>query len=114
MLWILGGAGNALGSVAYESLLQERTPDAVRGRVMGASEATLDASYLIGILAAAWLGGAGGARAGLAVSGVVFFAAALAGWLLLDRRSRRSTAVAAPPVEPASGAAAAELSDAVG
>ncbi|MDP9406261.1 MAG: MFS transporter, partial [Actinomycetota bacterium] len=66
LLWVLGGAGNALGSIAYESLLQERTPDAVRGRVIGASEATLDASYLVGILAAAWLSDAVGARGGFA------------------------------------------------
>jgi MFS family permease len=41
-LWLLGGAGNGVLSVVYETLLQERTPDRLRGRVVAANEAGLD------------------------------------------------------------------------
>ncbi|MDQ3757462.1 MAG: MFS transporter, partial [Actinomycetota bacterium] len=47
-LWLLAGGGNAVGTIAYQSLLQQKTPDALRGRTMAASEAVLDVAYLAG------------------------------------------------------------------
>ena len=84
-LWVLSGTGNAVGTVAYESLLQERTPDAVRGRVVAASEAVLDGSFLVGALAAGWVGTSLGTRPGYALAGAAFLAAGLLSHLLLAR-----------------------------
>ena len=49
LLWIFGGIGNTTGTVAYEVILQERTEDAVRGRVMAALEASVQAGLLCGV-----------------------------------------------------------------
>lgn len=87
LLWLVAGAANALGTVAYESLLQERTPDHLRGRVMGASEAVLDGAFLAGVSTAGWLGNAVGIRGAYAVAGGMFLATALSTrWLLGSRR----------------------------
>jgi MFS family permease len=90
-LWLLAGAANAVGSVAYETLLQERTPDSLRGRVIAASEATLDASYLGGVFAAGWLGTGLGVRATYSVAGAAFLLAALASRILLPGAPRVPT-----------------------
>jgi MFS family permease len=86
VLWLIAGMGNALGTVCYESLLQERTPDAVRGRVLAASEAVLDAAFLGGVGLAAWLGSELGPRGAVTVAGTVFLVAALLSRVLLERR----------------------------
>ena len=57
VFWLCAGAGNALGTVAYETLLQEHTPDAYRGRVIAASEAVIDAAFLVGGAVAGALAG---------------------------------------------------------
>ena len=86
LLWLIAGAGNGAGTVAYESMLQERVPDEVRGRVMAGAGAILDGSFLIGILVAGFLGSALGIRGALAGSGVLFLAAALAAGRLVRHR----------------------------
>jgi MFS family permease len=86
VLWLLAGMGNALGTVCYESLLQERTPDEVRGRVLSASEAVLDAAFLGGVGLAAWLGSELGPRGAITAAGTVFLLAALLSRVLLERR----------------------------
>ncbi len=55
-LWLVGGAATGIANVAYETLLQERTPDALRGRVFASIEAVQDVLYLGGALAVAALG----------------------------------------------------------
>ncbi len=91
LLWLPAGIGNATGTVAYETLLQESTADAVRGRVMAALQAALQAGLLAGVGIAATTDlvfrGADPARAGLMLSGVAFALAGLAAWLLLARRT---------------------------
>jgi predicted MFS family arabinose efflux permease len=77
LLWFVAGVGNGGGTVFYESLLQERVPDSIRGRVMAASEATLDASFLVGAFAAGVVGTHLGVRAAFAGSGGLFLLAAL-------------------------------------
>lgn len=77
IFWLFSGAANAIGAVSYESLLQERTPDRLRGRVLAASEAMLDASLLAGYALAGWLGSAMGVRAAYAVSGLLLLATAV-------------------------------------
>ncbi|MCA1844653.1 MAG: MFS transporter [Actinobacteria bacterium] len=82
-LWLVAGSGNAVGTIAYQSLLQQRTPDGLRGRIMAASEAVLDVAYLAGVLLAGWLGGHVGLRIALVVAGAMFLLAAATSGLLL-------------------------------
>ena len=90
VLWIFGGIGNTTGTVAYEVILQERTEDAVRGRVMAALEASVQAGLLCGVgiaaLADMVFRGHDPARFGLTLAGVLFGVAGLASYLLIQRR----------------------------
>jgi MFS family permease len=105
LLWLVSGFANGLGVVAYSSLLQERTPDAFRGRVMAASEAVLQGSLLAGASAAAWFASTMGVRTTFAISGGLFvMTAALCGFLL--RAEREVTAL---PDEPAPQPSAVSL-----
>jgi MFS family permease len=99
LLWVIAGVANTLGTVAYETLLQEETPDAVRGRVFAAVEASLQAGLLLGVAGAALsetIFTGDEARGGMAVAGVLFCVAGVASWLLLQRR-QKAEAVAAEP-----------------
>ena len=107
ILWLIAGAGNALGTVAYETLLQEHTPDAYRGRVIAASEAVIDAAFLVGGAVAGALAGALGARGAFVVCGAVFLVAAGATRVLLGARRALAAPSEAPLAEvPSLGAAA--------
>jgi MFS family permease len=105
LLWLVSGFANGVGSVAYYSLLQERTPDAFRGRVMGVSEAVLQGALLAGASMAGWFGTHLGVRATYAISGFMFVGTALLCRAILgtaplrDRAHRdASTARRDPPV----------------
>lgn len=88
LAWLIAGMANSVGNVSYSSLLQERTPDGLRGRVFAASEAALDAAYLTGAFLAGWLGVHLGIRNAYAFSGGLLLVAALtARSLLLSRTS---------------------------
>jgi len=107
LLWLVSGFANGVGSVAYHSLLQERTPDALRGRVMGASEAVLQGALLAGASMSGWLGTHLGVRTTYAVSGFLLVATALVCRALLGaaplRRSRtlhRPGAAGEPAIVP--------------
>jgi MFS family permease len=78
LLWVCCGGGNAIGSVASESLIQERVPDAYRGRVLSTLEATINLSVLLGASVAAWWAGHVGIRSAYATSGALLLLAALA------------------------------------
>ena len=52
-LWAAAGAMCGITNVSYESLLQERTVDAFRGRVIATIEAAQEGAYFIGVAAAA-------------------------------------------------------------
>ncbi|HEX9968745.1 MAG TPA: MFS transporter, partial [Acidimicrobiales bacterium] len=95
-LWLLAGSGNAIGTIAYQSLLQQRTPDALRGRTMAASEMVLDLAYLGGVSVAGWLGSSLGLRWALGVSGSIFLTAALTSHLVLGNGVRRGTEARGP------------------
>ena len=101
LLWVAAGIANTLGTVAYETLVQEQTPDAVRGRVFAALEAAIQGGLLAGIGLGAlmgWLIAGDPARLGLAVSGLLFVLAGGASWWLLRARPE---AVTEPEPEPA-------------
>jgi MFS family permease len=109
LLWVLAGVANTTGTVAYETILQERTEDSVRGRVMAVLEAGIQAGLLAGVGLAALTGtifGAGDpARLGLGLSGVLFALAGFGSWALVQRRRLPSLRVDALEVV----GAAAEL-----
>jgi MFS family permease len=100
-LWLLAGSGNAVGTIAYQSLLQHRTPDRLRGRIVAASETVLDVAYLAGVTLAGWLGVHAGLRVALAVAGVCFVAAGITARLVLGKGSRPAAAADAADAPPA-------------
>jgi predicted MFS family arabinose efflux permease len=75
--WAAAGVANAVAVISYQSLLQERTPDHLRGRVVAASEAVLDASLIVGALTAGSIGALAGIRGAFAISGAIFIGTAL-------------------------------------
>jgi MFS family permease len=85
MLYLFAGAGNGLGSVCYETLLQERTPDHLRGRVLAACDAVFDGALLAGYAMTGLLDHRFGPRAMFAIAGIVFIGAALFSRMLIDR-----------------------------
>ncbi|MDP9223298.1 MAG: MFS transporter [Actinomycetota bacterium] len=86
LLWLIAGAGNALGTIAYETLLQQGTPNEFRGRVFAASEGVLNVCYLVGVAVAGGLGDWIGIRWSLVVAGAVFVGAGLLSRRLLTPR----------------------------
>ena len=102
LMWVVAGIGNGVGTVSCESLLQERVPDAFRGRVLAASGAILDGAFITGALAAGSLGASYGVRAALGIAGVIFIsAAALAGALVAPPTASGSEEISSPQAEPA-------------
>jgi MFS family permease len=97
LAWLCAGLANAVGNVAYESLLQERVPDRFRGRVFAGFEVVANVGFLAGALLAGWLGSTIGVRLTYAVSGGLLLAAAAIGRGLLLREPVRPFEA---PVEP--------------
>jgi MFS family permease len=93
LLWLIAGAGNAMGTIAYETLLQQETPNEFRGRVFAASEGVLNMCYLAGVALAGGLGDLVGIRWSLLVAGAGFLVAGLLSQRLIKTPSR-------PGVEP--------------
>src|SRR5436305_4265633 len=75
LAWLLAGASNSVSNVAYESVLQERTPDKYSGRVFAAFGVVTNAAFLTGAFLAGWLGSIS-VRASYVFSGAVFIAGA--------------------------------------
>ena len=88
LLWLIAGAGNALGTIAYETLLQQETPNEFRGRVFAASEGVLNMCYLAGVAIAGGLGDLVGIRWSLLVAGGGFLVAGLLSQRLMKTPSR--------------------------
>jgi MFS family permease len=103
-LFLVAGLGNAVAVISYKSLLQERTPDRLRGRVVAASEAVLDSSLIVGALLAGSLGAAVGTRSAFAISGAIFLFTGLLARLLLG--AGRSATAAEPAAAEAEAQAA--------
>jgi MFS family permease len=91
-LFLVAGLGNAVAVISYKSLLQERTPDRLRGRVVAASEAVLDSSLIVGALLAGSLGAALGTRSAFAVSGAIFLFTGVLARMLLGAGARAQAA----------------------
>jgi MFS family permease len=89
------GLGDGVSSVADQNIVQRRTPDAVRGRVMGAFEGVFHGTLVVSFLGAALAVPALGPRGIYAIGGVAALLAAVA--LLPLLRERR------PAPEPEAG-----------
>lgn len=103
LAWLIAGSANSVGNVSYESLLQERTPDAFRGRVFAATETVLDGSYLAGAFLAGVLGSYLHVSGAFAVSGVILLAASALSLFAIPAPLRRKVSeepVPAQDVEP--------------
>ena len=96
VLWVVAGVANTVGTIAYESMLQQHTPDALRGRVIAGSEAVMNIATLGGLGLVGLIGEAVGARAIFLVSGVLFVGAGL-----VSARMVREGAEIAPAKTPA-------------
>jgi MFS family permease len=94
LAWLGGGAANGLLNVGYETLLQERTPDHVRGRVFAACEAVMDIGMVGGLLLAGAVAAALGTRGSYALAGVLLVVSAALAILVL--RTRRPAPAAVP------------------
>jgi MFS family permease len=90
MLYLVAGSANGIGAVCYETLLQEHTPDALRGRVLAACNAVLDVALLGGYVLAGVLGDHVLPPSLFAVAGCVFVGAAVLGRMLLGERAAGS------------------------
>jgi predicted MFS family arabinose efflux permease len=66
---LVWGVGDAVTRVAKVGILQRRTPDAIRGRVVGANESALTLAITAGFLAAGPVMAAYGAQAIYAIGG---------------------------------------------
>jgi MFS family permease len=71
LLWVFSGMANGIGSVAFETLLQERVPDTFRGRIMAATESVMNAAAVLGLLLSSALATIYGIRGAFALSGTV-------------------------------------------
>ncbi|MGZ4152738.1 MAG: MFS transporter, partial [Actinomycetota bacterium] len=83
LLWFVAGVMCGVTNVSYESLLQERTPDAFRGRVIATVEASQEAAYVVGVAGAALLASGGLVANALQLVGFVFVLAGVAASFLL-------------------------------
>src|SRR5207247_3703948 len=86
-------SANSLANVSYGSVLQERTPDAFRGRVFAAFEFVTNVAFLTGAFLAGWLGSRLGVRASYVFSGSLFLCAAFVARGVLPRTRATSRAV---------------------
>lgn len=83
---VVWGFGDALTVVAEQGIIQRRTPDAIRSRVVAANEALVHLSLMVGFLAAGPVLAAFGGQATYAIGGV----AALAAGVLANTVRRRA------------------------
>jgi MFS family permease len=83
---VVWGIGDALTVVAEQGIIQRRTPDAIRSRVVAANEALVHLSLMVGFLAAGPVLAAFGGQATYAIGGV----AALAAGVLANTVRRRA------------------------
>jgi MFS family permease len=98
---LLAGAGNGMGLVGEDTLVQRSVPGHLLGRVFGTIAATIFIASTIAYAGGGLLVDATSARTALIVSGAGVFAVLAAAWPVLSRAAR--SAPAAPPAGPAGG-----------
>ncbi|MFE2754860.1 MFS transporter [Actinosynnema sp. NPDC059335] len=103
LAWLVAGGCGAVQHATLTGLVELRTSEAVRGRVLATAGAVTACSGTVGILVAGAVVAAAGPLSALTVaSGLTLVAALLAGWSVLRRDHRRESVVAADlePVAP--------------
>jgi predicted MFS family arabinose efflux permease len=100
LLWIVGGAGNAFATVCFSTLLQERTPDRLRGRVMASSDAVLNSAIVMGALVSSMMVAAMSVRAAYAAAGALMMGTALLGHRLLAPVARSEQVQSGAEAQP--------------
>jgi predicted MFS family arabinose efflux permease len=102
---LVWGVGDAVTRVAKVGILQRRTPDAIRGRVVGANESALTFALTAGFLAAGPVIAAFGAQATYAVGGLAALgAAALSSTVVAAARRRLPDAMRVDAPRPSGSA----------
>ena len=104
LLWVFSGMANGIGSVSFESLLQERVPDAFRGRIMAAAESVMNGAAVLGLVLSSALAGFFGIRGAFALSGAVLLMTALLCLAFLGRVPGRHRMRQRVAFAPAGGA----------
>jgi len=89
-------------NVAVSTIIQTTAADAVRGRVLGALEASMSTATIVSTAAAGVFGAALGIRTVVAIGGALCAAAAVVTWVLfwMDRRSAVAPAASATALAP--------------
>lgn len=98
--FVIGGLGNGVGNVCWQSLIRVRTPEALRGRVFAACSAIMQAANVTGTVLAGPTVAALGPRLSFGAGGIVTMLVAAGALLVVYRvyqRERRS----GPAVEAA-------------
>jgi DHA3 family macrolide efflux protein-like MFS transporter len=88
---VIAGAAVAVVLVPSQTLLQEETPEAMRGRVMSLTLGVTTACQLVGVAIAGPLAGRMGITRLYEAMGLALAAAAAAGWLYVKVRAAAST-----------------------
>jgi sugar phosphate permease len=100
-LWFVGGVGHGTKNVLTRTLIQQRVPDRLHGRAFAAYNGLRNGAELIALAAGGLLVAAIGARATLALAGLVPLLAALAGLALYRARpTAEAPATASAPSLP--------------
>jgi hypothetical protein len=98
-LWGVAGAMCGVTNVSYESLLQERTLDAFRGRVISTIEAAQEGAYFVGVGAAALFAGLPAGRSLQAIGIGFTMTGVLAAFVLRPATEDHAEATAEPQPE---------------
>lgn len=77
VLWVVAGGAAGTINVAYETLLQEHTPDGMLGRTFAAVEAAQEGTYFLGAVVVGAVGGWLHPVVGMAVVGSAFLGVAV-------------------------------------
>lgn len=85
LLWVFSGMANGIGSVAFETMLQQRVPDTFRGRIMAATESVMNGCAVLGLVLSSAVASLLGIRGAFALSGAVLLMTALLCLALLGR-----------------------------
>lgn len=100
---LVWGVGDAVTIVAQQGILQRRTPDAIRSRVVAANEAAVHVALMVGFLGAGPAIGWLGAQATYAVGGIAALGAAALAWkvaAVVKTSPDEPTALRPQPVAP--------------
>jgi MFS family permease len=98
-LWVIAGLMCGATNVSYETLVQERTADAYRGRLIATIEAAQEGAYFIGVAVAGWV--AATASTGLQGVGIAFAVIGVAALFIIPSEAADRAEEASPQADVA-------------